>query len=243
MAIPRPPLRTVVLVLGSLFAIEFVLLAIDPIDRATWLLENALVFATAGMLLATGRRFPLSRLSYTLIFAFLCLHEIGSHYSYSLVPYDEWSRSLLGFSLNESLGFERNHFDRAIHFSYGLLLAYPVREFYVRVVDARGAWGYVLPLGFVMSTSMVYELIEWGAASVFGGELGDAYLGSQGDIWDAQKDMALAALGGAISMGLTLAVNAVLQRDFAREWDQSLSVSHDEPLGEEALANMLEDDA
>ncbi len=242
MRIPRPPLRLVAAVLGGLFLIEFVALAIDPVDRGAWLLENVLVILSVGVLVATGRRFPLSRLSYTLIFLFLCFHEIGSHYTYSLVPYDAWSRSLLGFSIDESLGFERNHFDRSLHFAYGLLLAYPVREFYVRVVDARGAWGYVLPLGFVMSTSMIYELIEWWAAVIFGGELGAAYLGTQGDIWDAHWDMSLASLGAIMAMATTLAINASLRRDFAREWHESLSVKSDKPLGEEALAELLEPD-
>jgi putative membrane protein len=241
-AIPRPPLRQVVAVLGVLFLIEFTVLAISPFDRGAWLLENVLVFAGVALLIASGRRFPLSRLSYSLIFAFLCLHEIGSHYTYSLVPYDAWSRTWLGFSIDESFGSSRNHFDRVIHFAYGLLLAYPVREFYVRIVDARGAWGYVLPLGFVMSTSMIYELIEWWAAVVFGGDLGEAYLGSQGDIWDAHWDMSLATFGAGISLGLTLVVNASLRRDFAREWAESLSVKSDKPLGEEALAELLEDD-
>ena len=115
-----------------------------------------------------------------------------------------------------------------------------MREFYVRVVDARGVWGYLLPLGFVMWTSMIYELIEWGAAVVFGGDLGMNYLGTQGDIWDAHWDMLLATLGALIAMGITLAINATLQRDLARELAESLSVKHHEPLGEEAIAAMLD---
>ncbi len=242
MKIPLPPRRSVIGLLSAIFAIEFVVLAFDPIDRPTWLIENVLVVVGVGLLVATGRRFPLSRLSYTLIFAFLVLHEIGSHYTYSLVPYDDWAQRWLGFSINDSLGFERNHFDRAIHLSYGLFLAYPVREFYVRVVDARGVWGYVLPTGFVMSTSMLYELIEWMAAVTFGGDLGQSYLGTQGDIWDAHWDMALATLGALIAMLLTLSVNASLRRDFSREFAESLRVKSEEPLGEEALSKMLEED-
>jgi putative membrane protein len=90
-----------------------------------------------------------------------------------------------------------------------------------------------------MATSMLYELIEWGAAEVFGGELGTAYLGTQGDPWDAQKDMALASLGALLSMTLTATINWRLQRDFAREWADSLRVKRRQPLGEEALAGML----
>ncbi len=87
----------------------------------------------------------------------------------------------------------RNHFDRLVHFGYGLLLAYPIREMFLRIGNVRGFWGYFLPLDLTMSTSMLYELIEWGAAEFFGGELGAAYLGTQGDVWDAHKDMALAS--------------------------------------------------
>jgi putative membrane protein len=93
-----------------------------------------------------------------------------------------------------------------------------------------------------MSTSMLYELIEWGAAVAFGGDLGIHYLGTQGDVWDAHWDMALATLGAAIAMVINVVVNAVLQRDFAREMAESLSVKHEAPLGEESLAAMLGDD-
>src|SRR3546814_10221489 len=120
---------------------------------------------------------------------------VGAHYTYSNVPYDDWWRALTGHSLNEALGWKRNQFDRLVHFSYGLLFAYPIREIFLRVVEVRGFWGYLLPLDVALSTSALYELIEWGAAAPFGGELGAAYLGMQGDIWDAQKDMALAATG------------------------------------------------
>jgi putative membrane protein len=90
-----------------------------------------------------------------------------------------------------------------------------------------------------MSTSMLYELIEWGAALAFGGDLGQAYLGTQGDEWDAHADMALASLGALVAMSLTALINWRFQRDFSREWAESLRVKHAAPLGEEALARML----
>ena len=138
--------------------------------------------------------------------------------------------------VNDLLGLTRNHFDRLVHFSYGLLMAYPMRELFLRVADARGFWGYFLPLDLTLSTSAIFELFEWAAAELFGGDLGVAYLGSQGDIWDAQKDMALAGLGAAIAMTITLLVNRRLQRDFNREWSQSLQVKRRLPLGEIELA-------
>jgi putative membrane protein len=129
-----------------------------------------------------------------------------------------------------------------VHFSYGLLLAYPIREIFLRVADVRGFWGYALPLDVTMSTSMLYELIEWGAAVWFGGDLGEAYLGTQGDVWDAQKDMAVASLGALIAMIATAIINSRLQRDFAREFIESLRVKSNAPLGEEAIARMLKKD-
>ena len=227
-------------VLLALLALFVAAMGIAPHDRADWLLENALLALGVGVLVATHRALPLSRISYTLIFLFLCLHTVGSHYTYSLVPYEALSQRL-GFSIDEFFGFTRNQFDRAIHFAYGLLLAYPVREVFLRVVDVKGFWGYFLPLDLTMSTSMIYELIEWAYAAYFGGEAGAAYLGTQGDVWDAQKDMALATVGGILAMTLTAAINWSSQRDFAREWAESLRVKGRAPLGEDLLAQRLRD--
>lgn len=225
--------------LAGAFGALFAVLAIDPVSRSTWWLENALVFAFVAVLALTYRNFPFSRISYTLIFLFLCLHEVGCHYTYSEVPYDEWFERFAGTTLNAQMGWERNHFDRAIHLAYGLLLTYPIREIFLRVARVRGFWGYFLPLDVAMSTSLAYELIEWWASIAFGGDLGQAYLGTQGDVWDAHKDMALAALGALIAMLVTLLVNLFLQRDFAAEWAESLRVKGKDPLGEERIRVML----
>jgi putative membrane protein len=201
-----------------------------------WMLENGLVLIALAFLAATARAFPLSRVSYTLVFIFLCLHEIGAHWTYSEVPYNDWTRALFGRSLNEICGFQRNHFDRLVHFSYGFLLAYPIREVFLRVADVKGFWGYFLPLDLTMSTSLIYEFIEWGAAVWIGGDLGQAYLGTQGDIWDAHKDMLMATIGAALAMTVTAIINWKLQRDFAGEFAHSLRVKNAAPLGEDALA-------
>ena len=235
--------RQFLLLLAAVFAVIFGLLAIAPHDRSDWALENVLVLVFAIVLTLSYRYFILSRVSYALIFVFLCLHEVGAHYTYALVPYDDWFRGLTGQSLNEVLGFERNNFDRAIHFSYGLLLAYPIRELFLRVADVRGFWGYFLPLDVTMSTSMLFELFEWVAAELFGGDLGIAYLGTQGDVWDAHKDMALATLGAIIAMAITAGLNAALQRDFAREWIDSMRVKDPQPLGEDEINRMLRGNA
>ena len=226
-------------ILIILFLIEFVVLAISPHDRKDWALENFLVLIFVTALLTSYRNFPLSKISYGLIFVFLCLHEVGAHYTYAEVPYDVFLQSVFGFSLNEAMGWQRNHFDRLVHFSYGLLLAYPMREMYCRIANARGFWGYFFPLDLVMAASMMFELFEWGAAEMFGGDLGVAYLGTQGDIWDAHKDMLLASTGAFLAMCITMAINIKIQPDFANEWRESLKVKRKEPLGEVEIRRLI----
>jgi putative membrane protein len=232
------PHRQYLLILTVPFGIWWIILAVHPLDRNTWLLENALVLAGVAFLALYHRRILFSRISYTLIFLFLSLHLVGAHYTYSDVPYDQWVKKLTGRSFNSLMGWERNNFDRVVHFSYGLLLAYPVREVFLRVVNVRGFWGYFLPLDLTMSTSMLFELLEWAVCVIFGGDLGQSYLGTQGDEWDAHKDMALASLGAVIAMTFTAIVNGRLQRDFALEWTESLRVKHKAPLGEDEMARM-----
>jgi putative membrane protein len=230
--------RTYLLILAFLFSVEWIALAINPYYRDDWALENALVVIAVIVLAASYKYLLLSRISYTLIFIFLCLHEIGAHYTYAEVPYDAWFMSLTGVTLNDILGWQRNNFDRVIHLSYGLLLAYPIREVFLRVANVRGFWGYFLPLILTMATSMMFELFEWGAAVSFGGDLGMAYLGTQGDVWDGHKDMALASLGALIAMMITALLNVYLQRDFAQEWVESLRVKNTKPLGEDEIARL-----
>lgn len=204
--------RSFFITLSLLFLVEFVVLSISPHNREDWALENVLVVVFVLFIAWTYKRMPLSRLSYGLIFLFLVLHEIGAHYTYSLVPYDALFVSAFNFSLNELMGWNRNHYDRLGHLLYGLLLAYPVRELYCRAIDLPGFWSYFFPLNLIMGASMTYELIEWGAAEVFGGELGIAYLGTQGDVWDAHRDMALASLGALIAMGITMFVHKRMKK-------------------------------
>lgn len=203
-----------------------------PLDFA---LEHILTVLFVALLIATKRAFPLSHLSYTLIFLFLALHIVGAFYTYSLVPYERWSTTVMGwagvdgFSLNEALGFERNHFDRLVHFAFGLLLVYPAREVFLRIAGAKGFWGYYLPFDVVVSFSVLYELLEWAVAMVFAPEIGQSYLGTQGDEWDAHKDMALAGFGALITMAVVALVNLRWQRDFAEEFNASLRVKAPPP--------------
>jgi putative membrane protein len=137
--------------------------------------------------------------------------------------------------------WDRNHFDRLVHFSFGLLLAYPVKELYSRVANAQGFWGYFFPLELTMASSMMYELVEWGAAELFGGDLGMTFLGTQGDVWDAHKDMALASLGALIAMLITMFINLSIQRNFKEEWESSLKIKSNVPLGEDEIARLMKE--
>ncbi|HET9473955.1 MAG TPA: DUF2238 domain-containing protein [Steroidobacteraceae bacterium] len=197
----------------AVFTVIFVILGIAPLFRQDWLLENLLVFAGLAVLIATRKRLHFSNVSYTLIFVLFVLHEIGAHYTYSLVPYDRWVQAVTGDTLSAWLGLERNHYDRLIHFAYGLLITRPAIELLEHVAPPRGLWRPLLPVLFILSHSAIYELVEYAAAMVFGGELGTAYLGTQGDEWDSQKDM-VCALGGALlaSFYLAIAVRGVRER-------------------------------
>jgi putative membrane protein len=195
------PHRAYLLVLAALFACVFAASAKGAWYPYDWLLENALVLIALFVCYRIYLRRPLSRISWTLIFLFLCVHELGAHFTYAKVPYDEWSRTIFGSCANDWLGWTRNHFDRLVHFLYGLLLAHPARELLITMGAARKLWSYLLVLELAISTSAVYELFEWLVAEVVAGDLAAAYVGMQGDVWDAQKDIALAMLGALFGLG------------------------------------------
>ena len=186
----------------------WLLSAIAPVYRQDWMLENFLVVVFAGFLIATYRRFPLSDVSYVLITAFLTLHSIGAHYSYAQVPFGMWVQHLFHQT--------RNNYDRLVHFSFGLMLAYPVREVFLRVANARGFWAYYLPLDCILAFSAMYEIMESWLAQIVSPNLGDAWLGTQGDIWDAQKDMTAALVGASICMILTAAIPKMRRVQYLR---------------------------
>jgi len=195
-AAPRP----FVLGLLAAFAAIWTALALAPWYRQDWLLENMLVFAALPLLAWGYRTLPFTRGTYACLFVFLVLHAIGAHYTYSEVPYDRAFEAVTGASLNALLGWERNHYDRMVHFLYGLLVTPAAIEILQARAAPRGLWRWLLPVCFMMSHSVLYEMIEWLAAEVFGGDLGQAYLGTQGDVWDAQKDSLLATAGSVASV-------------------------------------------
>lgn len=148
------------------------------------------------------RRWPLSTASVACIALFLALHTLGGRYVYSNVPYDDWALALTGTSLSDLFGWTRNHYDRLVHFAFGALSVIPVAEV-ARRRGGLGARGAMLAvLGWVLSVSALYEVFEWLLTIVAAGETADRYNGQQGDIWDAQKDMALATLGAILVLAM-----------------------------------------
>lgn len=209
--------------------------AIEPIHPHDWLLENYLVFIFVPLILVVSRYFRLSNLSYGLLTLFMTMHVVGSHYTYAEVP--------LGYELQEWLGASRNMYDRMVHFSFGLLLAYPMREIFLRIAKSEGVWGYWLPVELVLAFSAAYEIIEWLVAAQVDPAAGLAFLGSQGDVWDAQKDMLVAGLGACIAMSIVALVHWRYDPAFVQELRNSLKVRRDDaPLGEVKLRQMVQED-
>jgi putative membrane protein len=214
------------------FAAAWIWAAIHPVYPHDWLLENYLVFVFLPVILISGRYFKLSDTSYTLVTLFMILHVIGSHYTYAEVPFGE--------TLKVWLGAERNMYDRLVHFMFGFLLAYPMREVFLRLSKVQGFWGFYLPLDVTLSFSALYEIIEWWVARNVAPAAGIAFLGAQGDIWDAQKDMAMAGIGALLSMIVIGLINWKWNPDFLREFRSSFRIEKgDKPLGEQRLQEWL----
>ncbi len=216
------------------FVTVWIWAAIDPIFPHDWLLENYLVFIFVPIIILSGYYFRLSNVSYTLITLFMILHVIGSHYTYAHVPF--------GFQLQDWFNADRNMYDRLVHFTFGFLLAYPMREVFMRLAHVRGFWSYYLPLDITLSFSALYEVIEWLVAVKVNPEAGIAFLGSQGDIWDAQKDMMAAGIGAILAMFIIAVINAKLDKNFWKELKGSFKRDvHDAPLGEVKLRELLKE--
>ena len=170
--------------------------AYAPADRQFWLLSSILPSLLVFTLIWTHRFLPLSPASYILITLFLTLHTIGVRYTYAQVPAGAW--------LDQALPLGRNQYDRIVHFCFGFLLTYPIEELFRLCVPLRGWLLYYLPVMTVLGLSGLWEIIESWVARTVHPELGITYLGSQGDVWDAQKDMAAAMYGALLCMGLLL---------------------------------------
>lgn len=171
--------------------------AIAPLNRRDWALENLLVVVLVPALVLTYRRFQFSNWSYLCIALFMTLHTIGAHYTYAEVP--------VGFWLQEIFHLSRNPFDRLAHFAYGFLFVAPLREVFLRLVRVRGGWASALSVAVTLAQSALFEIVEAVVAEMMSPELGSAYLGTQGDQWDAQKDIASSFIGAVLMVGLIAA--------------------------------------
>jgi putative membrane protein len=206
--------------------------AIHPWFPRDYLLENILVLIFAPVVLFFARYFRLSNLSYLLITLFMILHLVGAHYTYAEVPF--------GYTLQSWLGASRNMYDRLVHFSFGFLMAYPIREVFMRLAKTKGIWSFYLPFDVTLAFSAAYEIFEWIVAVMVDPASGMAFLGSQGDIWDTQKDMLSAGAGAALAMVVIALINWKYNPNFAQELRDSLSISPgDEPLGESLLRKWI----
>ncbi len=174
----------------AIYLMFWIGLAIRPVSRSDWFLENLLVFTTVIVLGTTYPKFQFSNVSYALILIFLAFHTIGAHYTYAEVP--------IGFWLQDWLHLSRNHYDRVIHFTFGFLILYPMSELLVRSAHVKMNWAPWLATAALWALSSFFEILEARVAQIVRPDLGSAYLGMQGDIWDAQKDMSCAFVGALL---------------------------------------------
>lgn len=196
----RLPLVLLLLVLAMLLWS-----AIQPKDRFTWWLEVAPVLIALPLMIATARRFPLTPLLYAAVAAHMIILMVGGHYTYAEMPLFNW--------LRDAFGLARNHYDRVGHLAQGFVPALAAREILLRKTPLKpGAWLFVLVTCVCLAISAAYELIEWGVAEASGDEA-VAFLATQGDPWDTQKDMALALLGSILAQ---LALARLQDRQLAR---------------------------
>lgn len=196
--------NTLLKLYAVIFAICWILTFVFTTDSTNWIIENILTILLIGGLTISYRKFKFSDLSYTLIFVYILLHIYGATYTYAENP--------LGYWLKDVLHLERNHYDRIVHFSFGFMLTYPMRDYFRNWFDWPVWVCWVLPVEITMSFSGIYEIIEWLVADVFFAAQGDAYLGTQGDVWDAQKDMGLAVSGAVLIMLIASTAKKALKK-------------------------------
>jgi putative membrane protein len=176
-------------------AAALIVSGIGAYDRTTWWLEIFPILIGGPILVATYRRFPLTSLVYTLLAIHAVILMVGGHYTYARVPLGLWAQHLFGFA--------RNHYDRLGHFAQGFVPAMLVRELLLRTSPLRpGRWLFVLVTAVCLAISACYEFVEWWTA-LLGGQSAEAFLGTQGDVWDTQWDMFIALIG-AITAQLVL---------------------------------------
>ena len=180
--------------------IAWVITAINPLDPEAWALEQIAGILCISCFIWSLRSVQFSISCWIGLAILFIFHSIGTHYTYSLTPYDEMLRAMTGTSLNEILGWERNNYDRFVHWLFGLTTARVFYEFLLPRTNTHRPMAWFLSFNLVVSASALYELMEWAAALVFANDAGILYLGTQGDVWDAQIDIFLAGVGALISL-------------------------------------------
>ncbi len=184
-------------------------MGLAPFDSQNWVLSSILPLTFVGALVFGRRRMPLSTASYMLIGGFLALHTVGAHYTYAQVPVGHWLQGLLGL--------ERNHFDRVTHFAFGLLLTYPLLEVFRRLIGGRRLLLFYLAFMTQLGLAGAWEIIESVVAQLTRPDLGAAFLGAQGDPWDAQHDVLAATCGTVVALLLTACWQRLERREPGRE--------------------------
>jgi putative membrane protein len=178
---------------------------INTPNRTNWFTENTLTALFIGGLIISYRKFKFSDASYSFIFVYILLHIYGAEYTYAENPFGYW--------LKDTFHLQRNHYDRIVHGSFGLLMAYPMRDYFKNHFEWPNWVCWVLPCEITLSFSGMYEIIEWLVADIFFPAEGVAYLGTQGDIWDAQKDMGIAFTGAVVAMVTISAIKKFIKKE------------------------------
>lgn len=178
--------------------------------REQWLQHIPTVIALPALFLAARRRW-LSNWSFGCLAAMLALHILGARWIYSYVPYEQWCGALLDSGPREWFGWERNHYDRFVHFAFGWLMTFPMAEGLRRYANFGFAAALAAAWMTVAGISAAYEVAEWALAVIAAPEMAERYNGQQGDFWDAQKDMALAMAGSSLAT-VALAVKSRRRR-------------------------------
>jgi putative membrane protein len=175
------------------------------IEMLDWVLENILVVICLALFGMAYNKLKLSDTSLICIFLFVMLHLYGACYAYTQNPLGEW--------LQNTYNLWRNPYDRIVHFSFGFLLAYPLREIQINKYNKTGFTVWFRPIEIAFAFGTIFEMIEWAVAAFTTKQTGETYVATQGDVWDAHKDIILAALGAAIMMAIVFVIKKVKQRN------------------------------
>ena len=197
------------LVLLGLYLIGFSLLAINPHDRADWAMENLFPISQLVAVIIAYRHFKFTRLAYYMIFIYLFVQSWGGHFTYAEAAPFNW--------LRDHFQLKRNDYDRVAHFMLGFLVAIPVREILVQVIQTSRRWLAFITASIILAIGAFYEFIEWWVAVLATPNLGDKFLGTQGDIWDTQWDMFLALVGAVCTLVLFQRLH---DRQLNKRWER-----------------------